>query len=826
MRYRSLLHAAVAASLLASAWAQDVAIRVTGRVVDPDGKAVPGATLQTGLMHEVGLRGVRVACKDDGRFEATIRVPWRSMRTAHAGVLVSAPGRASLRQGWNEGPFDAITGQPARYDRSMGVIVMNPGRELRGRVLGQRKTQIVGARIRVMPLLDCGGYFWNRLSGYAIAETDEEGRFRLEGAARGPVSLMVDADGHYDRIINDVDGKDLEIKMRPSGHIAGKLLAADGKATQGCIFVDYEGYMLGVSAEGQSRRTRQDSLMPCQVVESGADGRFAVTLRYPGFFRVRARGSHAWHEVVEKRVRNSAVSGLELRLPAESARFVRVRATDAETGAAIKSFWGASYWHDDPHRQFKHPIVALAATYERATSHDAVLLLPGPAQERSESGMLHVVAKGYAPAFLGPFDFAKKREASLSLVAESTIEGRLLGPPEAVGGVSLTCRAVMSKTDRSLGNYMPALETRTRRDGSFRFSGLWAGRFDLGTTPHGWAKPVKVSLERGEHKTGVVIGTAPRIPIVGTLRGELPAGSALVLSRGSAASNRWFRLFAVSSVSTDGRFAFPAQPAGDYRLALRIHDPMRPQWPLEHELQNSKLEDKAPTLELTLPGSLLARVKGRLISEAAQGKMHRFVVAAVDVKSARPLFKPDARNYAAGARCSSLSDKGEFELRLLPAKYRLELIDLVGGLVLHRSDPVELAAGTDHVHDLRLLLERVRLVLRGPDERRAECASIQIRLPEVSLSTAKTPRLPIRPKNYLSLWVGDRPGRIDLILPRGPVEVSAVSQLSWLFPNFKAGVPSKLGEREFTVTEEGPASVLLVTSGVSSHEWLETRAWR
>ena len=199
------------------------AVRVSGRVVDPDAKPVTGA--EVFLMAERQRGGFsgsrfagRTASDDEGRFVFTDVEP---------GTLrVSA--RAEGRQPAELTGVQAVAGK----DVADLELVLAPGASVEGRVVDGEGRPVAGAFVQ--PVEPRGSRPFGRISAHAT--TDGDGRYVLDGLPTGPRSIAAE-DDEGRRGVGELDvraGENrLDIRLSGGAEVAGRVVDAEGAPVAG-----------------------------------------------------------------------------------------------------------------------------------------------------------------------------------------------------------------------------------------------------------------------------------------------------------------------------------------------------------------------------------------------------------------------------------------------------------------------------------------------------------------------------------------------------------------------------------------------------------------
>ncbi|HYH45477.1 MAG TPA: carboxypeptidase-like regulatory domain-containing protein, partial [Thermoanaerobaculia bacterium] len=196
---------------------------VTGQVVGPEGRPVPGAEVAVLTEGEAAPRGEapgprEISTGPEGRF-AVPHAP-----AARFAVEVRKPGYALLR--WPE-----IAVPPGEGPIDLGVLRLVPGAVVSGRVSDR-----VGA-----PIADAEVWLRGRRPAGArrapAARTDPAGAFRLVDLRPGePIDLQVTAEGYLEAAVRGVvppPAKPLAIRLTPAARVAGRVVDGSGRPVAG-----------------------------------------------------------------------------------------------------------------------------------------------------------------------------------------------------------------------------------------------------------------------------------------------------------------------------------------------------------------------------------------------------------------------------------------------------------------------------------------------------------------------------------------------------------------------------------------------------------------
>jgi RNA polymerase sigma factor (sigma-70 family) len=272
---------------------------VVGRVLDPQGKPVPNASVMvharsktSGSGYQYGrLHPVPIAhAVGDGSGGFRIDAPRTSSSQYDTFCAVAlAPGYGA---GWVElDPDD---------DRPAAEITLRPEQVIHGRLFDVQGRPARGVRVSVWSIgrvlsqgsprrryerLDRTFYYWSNLNAFPAwpgpATTDPEGRFTLRGIGRGLRVILTVHDPRFALQWIEIEtdqtseSKSLTMALAPAQIITGRVTYADtGKP------VAHARLEVGASKEGGT--------LPNDGFETDAEGRFRVTPSPGDFYTVEA----------------------------------------------------------------------------------------------------------------------------------------------------------------------------------------------------------------------------------------------------------------------------------------------------------------------------------------------------------------------------------------------------------------------------------------------------------------------------------------------------------------------------------------------------------
>lgn len=266
---------------------------VEGRVVDPDGRPIAGATvfafasdpMRMGRFRFDGPSGPGPATSDeDGLFRVEGVEPGTiEVRAAAAGYQAAQIKNLEARPG---------------QDLKGVEVVLSPGAVVEGRVLSPSGRPVAGARVAVAELESRGGQF--NPSG---AISDGEGRYRMDGIAPGPRAVEAEHPD-YRRALRELDVRlgenTLDLTLEGGSEVRGRVVDEGGAPV--------------ANARVSLRQGWRSWELPSDT--SGPDGSFNLSSVPEGTYTITAQkeGFANDQEGQELVVAGASVAGVEIKL--------------------------------------------------------------------------------------------------------------------------------------------------------------------------------------------------------------------------------------------------------------------------------------------------------------------------------------------------------------------------------------------------------------------------------------------------------------------------------------------------------------------------------
>lgn len=663
--------------------ALDPAMRIAGRVVDPDGAPLEGARVRLKppwtdrwTPHSTWL-GMDTATGGDGRFQLPSVAAGSGYR-----LRADLPGYAPAE----------VHPSPATADDL--EIVLTPGGAVAGRLVDRAGEPVPGARARVIEAPESGGLSYHYVDGEIAADAEAtagaDGRFTVRHLTAGRYELLAVHPDHATRRLPPIqvpEGETVDlgtIELAPGGRLAGRVVDPGGAPVEG----------VSVTA-GAARETDFEAMLLGASRRSDFDGHFeltGLTLEEP----LRLTASHADYPAVE-------LTGIEL--PLAEPLLIELRRGASLFGRVLGP-------HDQPiegARVWAEVRVPIDGGSRSAGSGHAVTGADGGFEiEGLGAGALRLTARaeGYPAGEVGGLTIGEDGDVGpieIRLAAGAEVSGRVRAPDGSPApGTRVSIHT--GRTPAEVGVDRPSLLARPEEAvppsdasalsdarGEFVARGVALGpatieaeherlgdaAAELVVRPG--ANSIELILDRrGRIEGRVVAGAGP------------VAGAMVELTVSGPSSFSW----RFAPTDAEGRFLFRWLTAGDYRL-----DASAPGLLLDGPPVTVTLADApGPLVELILTAG--EEIAGRLLG-VPEAELLRVRISAHsnDVPrswSASP--GPDGHYRLTGLEPgrwtvsayaeTGRSARGEVEVAAGGGPYRLDL-DLGGGLTLTGSVRVD-----------------------------------------------------------------------------------------------------------------------------------------
>ncbi len=216
--------------------------RVDGKVVDAEGAPVRGAAVAVRYVRERSSRnhGRRIETDEDGSFAFHREMPDRTA------VEVKAEGFRPLKRELE--PL-AEAGWPK--ETSLGELMLDPGRSLRGRTVdGATGAAVGGVDVKTTVARKEGSVV---VLDEQRATTDADGRFELSGLPpEGPVTLAARATGYAPKSLEvSEEADEVEVVLGKGGRVEGRLCGRPHELARSEVQLERPG--LGDPREGAQK---------------------------------------------------------------------------------------------------------------------------------------------------------------------------------------------------------------------------------------------------------------------------------------------------------------------------------------------------------------------------------------------------------------------------------------------------------------------------------------------------------------------------------------------------------------------------------------------
>lgn len=744
-------------------------VKITGRVVTWDGKPIEGAVLRfeptsQHLTAEL-LRAPHTTSAADGTFELLRRPPARGA-TVVPQLFVAAKGMAAVSRyvTWakKEGQAQAANGmvqivdeegdeiwvdashplaagvggaQEPQYapETKLGDIVLAAGTRLTGRVRDEAGKPLAGVRIRAVDMLEQGNALrgGRSLGFFAAAESDAAGIFTVPATLAFGVQLHCQLDGHYRERLEPVDiSTSLELTMRPSGHVSGRVVDHEGRSVADATV--RLGYELGNAGEsGES-------------IKTAADGTFKTSLDRPGRWRATAtRKVDDRHETAHSAVLTGPKEQLEIvfKDPGKDEKkqlLLPIRVVAKGSGKPVAGFRAGSVWEEYANQNSNYLEYRLRNALRGAkVGKDGQGEIRGPGKDQPHLGVVRVVAPGFAPftkkelEWKEPEGDAKLEPLLAELEDEATIRGRLVdetsGGPVAGAKVWAQLRQDPNQGTYNDGSGPPNDAVTTGADGTFHLRGLGEGAWEIVVQdPKRPKAPNKdVDLAVGEQKADLTISLPSGANVVGKLTGTtIGHGTKVFLSRlpkqTFGDSQSYYSYYSNSNqspgtpadVDAEGNFRFEGVALANHLLVVRQPSPPRHGGDLYLPLEPFRVRAQGVQREFDCGEDRPGTIRGAITFASATVPHEQLVVVArlVNEDNNNRVYYYNAQ-YP-GPRAFVGRD-GTYELRVGPGTYQVQVVDLGTSLLLHNeTKKIEVPTGGIAERDLKLELAAIEVEIK------------------------------------------------------------------------------------------------------------------
>lgn len=501
---------------------------LTGRVVDREGRPIPGVIVSAAETRELQMADesqTGSSSRSAGETDSEGRFVTRDLEPGTFHLTFQAAGFRP----------EVVRGLTIREEEDPAPleVVLERGAVLSGRVADSRGRPAAGLRIFVLSLERADPL----LPSDSWEETDAEGRYRIAGLATGRNRIGVQDGSDMRRLLERTvtlgsGDQRLDLEL-PAGHrISGRVVNEQGEPVPGT--------RLMLVLVGQ----------PPLRADSGPEGGFRFTDVPEGTWRLTgsARGQAPLSE--EVRVAGGDLDDLVLRLsPAATITGRLLGLTEAERGQVQISAGPA------PTREGGVAPLQIAGSADAAGAYRIPDVGPGTwnvqaflPSGRSARGVVQVSAAG--------------EEATLDLEIPRgiTLSGRVLLDGRPLSGAQVTVARIEN------GRALDSRQETTRHDGTFELKGVEPGRVTLAVLAQGIGQSRALDLAADQEVT-IEILTGQVNGHVLSADGQ-PVEGAIVSLRGEdtdlAVSFQGFQ----ARTDERGAFEIPRVAAGSYRVTV------------------------------------------------------------------------------------------------------------------------------------------------------------------------------------------------------------------------------------------------------------------
>lgn len=432
---------------------------VSGRVLDAEGKPVPGATVSI----DTGRTGDTVYSDGEGRFTLDAVSP-----NHRAVVSASAPGHVD---GSSE-PFAVEPGAPVEnIEVKLGIG---------GRITGVLRTRdgkaLVGAMVRWVPWkIDPNDYWsYQQFDSRERFPVRADGRFEIEGVPEGDVTVRGDAEGYLPasdanvRVTGRQETGGIDLILSVPREIKGRVESQQGGvvagATVSCQYTGTPtnrrwGFAMGLSGN-PTAQTDADGAFTLKGLE---EGNYNVWAQAPGFAAgSMVQTSTGSGDVLLTMAKGMSISGFVKDQDGKPFAGVPLMAQriDRQGGSRNWYYWGwGNLVYSAPDGTFEIQDLA-EGNYN--------LQISGAWQWNREVNVENTLVQGVP---------AGRKEVEVVVKTGSVIEGRVIdrdGKPVRVGWISAQFESGTGEWDWESQRW-----GQLRPDGSFRLSALKPGQYSI-----------------------------------------------------------------------------------------------------------------------------------------------------------------------------------------------------------------------------------------------------------------------------------------------------------------------------------------------------------
>ena len=488
--------------------------RVSGRVVDPRGEPIAGASVEARAEGLGGSGGGGMSSLNRSRTDADGGFELRAVEPGLVTVAASATG-------FQEAQLSGLEAAAGGELRDV-ELVLRPGAMVRGTVLDAGGEPVAGARV------------WISATGEerpeAYATTDGDGRFEITGVRPGRRTVTA-SDDRGRQVAKSLEvatgGQSVELRFADGVEVSGRVVDAAGLGVAGAE----------VSLEPSARDGWRRSSPEAASVD---DGSFTIPGVMPGSYHLSAAKEGFARARLEAPVEVStrAIGGLEIRLDEGVRLSGRILGLELDDLAQVEVRAGRSSGRVDFEGGYRVDNLAPGEVVVSAS-------IPGSGRQVTR----RITVEAGAGEMLLDLEFGSGH----------LLSGTVLAGDQPVSGAMVRLSGTTVRTSGS---------ATTDSQGRFQIEGLDAGGYTLWVRSWDSGAAHTESLELLDDDDVLVQLGAGRV--AGQVRdradGEAIEGVRLSLvSRGEEASSRRFGGRSATS-DAHGRFSFAAVPEGGWWL--------------------------------------------------------------------------------------------------------------------------------------------------------------------------------------------------------------------------------------------------------------------